>query len=280
MLKGTIALDIDGTITDGSHMIPDEVVSYFEALYAEGWRFILVTGRMFSFAMTALGKINFPYYLAVQNGADLLIMPKKEHLKNHYFTFDVIQQLDELYVGEKEDFIIYAGYEKGDICYYRPSHFSPYMLGYLDRLKKLSELPWQEVECFKEAKQRVFPLIKCFGTKAACEAFQQKLKKLEGIETSVIKDPISEELYLVLVNHKEANKGSAVTYFMQRYNLPRPLITGGDDNNDIPLLRVGDIRIAMENAPDALQNIAQIIAPPSTRHGIMHALNEAIEGLS
>jgi hydroxymethylpyrimidine pyrophosphatase-like HAD family hydrolase len=59
--------------------------------------------------------------------------------------------------------------------------------------------------------------------------------------------------------------------------LKRPLITGGDDNNDIPLLKVGDIRIAMDGAPELLQNLAHIIAPPADRMGIITALEEAID---
>ena len=63
MIKGTIALDIDGTITGGDHMIPCEVAAYFETLYKDGWRFILVTGRFFSYAMTTLTKLNFPFFI-------------------------------------------------------------------------------------------------------------------------------------------------------------------------------------------------------------------------
>ena len=59
---------------------------------------------------------------------------------------------------------------------------------------------------------------------------------------------------------------------MEKFQLKRPLITGGDDNNDIPLLKAGDVRIAMDGAPDALQNIAHIIAPPADRMGIIQGM--------
>lgn len=277
MMKGTIALDIDGTITAKDHMIPDRVAAYFETLHGEGWRFILVTGRIFSFAMMTLTKLNFPYLLGVQNGADLLVMPEQKRFKQNYLKIEVIQLLDEMYQTERGDFIVYAGYDKGDFCYYRPAKHTPQMLAYLEKLTQLCAKPWQAVESFDLHQQSIFPLIKCFGTQEACEAIQERLKSVDGIQTSVINDPIDRSLYLVLVTHANANKGCAVKDFMQEFDLPHPLITGGDDNNDIPLLKVGDTRIAMDGAPEALQNLADIIAPPADQGGIVEALKEAME---
>ena len=100
---------------------------------------------------------------------------------------------------------------------------------------------------------------------------------IPGIKTSVIHDPISRELYLILITHQDADKGISLNKIVKSQKLPHPLITAGDDNNDIPLLKEGDIRIAMENSPLALQNIADIIAKPSNERGIIKAIDEAID---
>jgi len=277
--KGTIALDVDGTITTSDRLIPDEVVSYLESLHNDGWQIALVTGRSFSFAMGALSKINFPYLLAVQNGADLLEMPEKKVISRSYIDHAIVQFLDQLYVDQKEDFIIYSGYERGDFCYYRPHRFSPPMLKYLEELKLLCSVPWQEVETFELKEQSHFPLIKCIGSKELMESFDEKLRAHKGVKTSVIRDPIDRSLYLILVTHDRADKGMALRTLMKKFSLPRPLITGGDDNNDIPLLREGDIKIAMDGAPDVLQELADIIAPPSEQKGIIRGLDQALDRL-
>ncbi|MCB1117940.1 MAG: HAD family phosphatase, partial [Chlamydiia bacterium] len=69
--QGLIALDIDGTLTDGSRLIPDQVVNYLHGLHDSGWQIALITGRMYSFAKRAIANMNFPYYLGIQNGADI-----------------------------------------------------------------------------------------------------------------------------------------------------------------------------------------------------------------
>ena len=276
MKKGTIALDIDGTITNREHLIPDGVATYFENLHKEGWQIIFVTGRALSFALMTLPKLNFPYLLAVQNGADLLEMPSKKRVDRSYLKIDVVEFLDKLYHGYEGDFIVYEGYDKGDLCYFRPDRFTPKMQDYLKQVEKLSATPWIPMKTFDIQEQSTFPLIKCIGTKEMVETFNKKLTTIDGVKTSVIKDPFSPELYLILITHKDADKGIATLKFIEKYQLNRPLITGGDDNNDIPLLKVGDVRIAMDGAPDALQNIAHIIAPPADRMGIIDAVEEAI----
>lgn len=277
MNRGTIALDIDGTITNREHQIPDGVAIYFENLHKEGWQFIFVTGRAFSFAMMTLPKLTFPFLLAVQNGADLIEMPSKKRIDRSYLKIDVVEALDALYEEEEGDFIVYAGYDHGDLCYYRPDRFSEKMQKYLKEVERLSASPWKPLKNFQIKEQSTFPLIKCIGKEGVLRKFDEKLKAIPNLKTSIIRDPIDPALHLILITHKEADKGIATKKFVEKYNLNRPLITGGDDNNDIPLLKVGDVRIAMDGAPEALQNIAHIIAPPADRMGIIQGIEEAMK---
>lgn len=275
--RGTIALDIDGTITDKNHLIPDRVAAYFKTLFLEGWSFIFVTGRSFSFAHLALAKLKFPFLLAVQNGTDFFQMPEEKHLNSIYLKTDIIPALEKIYKKEEEDFLIYSGFELGDMCYYCPNNFSEPLKGYLDQLKKLSRKPWVELEHFSQHTFSKFPLIKCFGEKEKMDRIEAKLKDFKDIFMTIIKDPINPTFFLLLITHKEANKGDAVLKLLQIGKCLRPLIVGGDDNNDIQLLKVGDIKIAMEGGPKALLDLADIIAEPSHHCGIIPALKQAIE---
>lgn len=276
MKKGTIALDIDGTITDGSHLIPDPVAHAFEELYREGWTFIFVTGRPLSFTMRTLPKLCFPYYLGVQNGSVLFEMPEKKEVDRSYLTMEAVHQLESLHHG---DFLVYSGYEKGDICYYLPDRFSKEMLDYLKTVEKVSDAPWVPLKSFDEIEQTAFPLLKCLGSQEEMEAFDQTLQSIQGMKSTLIKDPLSEHLYLILITHEGADKRKAVSKLIQKFSLPSPLITGGNDNNDIPLLQIGDQKIAIEGSPKELLKLATVQAPPSEECGILDGLEKAMENL-
>ncbi len=275
--KGTIALDIDGTITDKNHLIPDRVVLHLEMLSKQGWQILLVTGRPLSYALNAVQKITFPYLLALQNGADLLEMPEKKLIKRNYFKIEVAKYLDTLLRDQKEDFLIYSGPDEGDFCYYRPSKFSSDFKPYLKDLELLAAAPWRAIDDLDEIKQTSFPLIKCFGTEEFLEKLESSIQELAGIKTTLIRDPISGVHHLVLVTHEEATKGHAVDSLMAHRNLPRPLIAAGDDLNDLPMLEKADFKIVMESAPPKMHPIADFIAPSSNEHGIITALDLAIE---
>lgn len=275
--KGWIALDIDGTITDNVHSIPKEVILFFKELVREGWHLVFVTGRTFSFGLSSLKALDFPYFLAVQNGSDILEMPSRHLFSQSYLKANIVEKLESAYRGQKEDFLIYAGYEKGDFCYYRPARFSQSFLEYLEVIKALSPEPWKPLETFAFSPEMRFPLIKCLGTKTAMQALNTTLETIPGVHATMIRDRFMEDLYLNLVTDAQATKGHALDRIMQQKKITGPVIAAGDDFNDLSMLHRADIRIVMETAPQEVLAKAHIIAPSASKQGIIQALTQAIE---
>ena len=276
-MKGWIALDIDGTITDELHSVPPEVSSYLGSLVEQQWQIMFITGRTFSFAHSALKSLQFPYYLAVQNGADIIQMPQKKALARYYLQgSQVIPVLEQVYQGQKEDYLIYAGFEKGDFCYWRPQHFSKEMSSYLQKLQKLAIKPWRAVESFAFEEQMSFPLIKCLGSKEVMEKIKAQLMDFTDVEKSMIRDMISDNLYLILITDIHATKGRALTRMVDGNGRGRLIIAAGDDLNDLSMLKAADIGIAMETAPKILLQEADIVASRASELGIIKALKEAV----
>lgn len=277
--KGWIALDIDGTVTHDIHAIPSNVVRYLHSLVLQGWGLIFITGRTFSFAHSSLKSCDFPYFLAVQNGADILAMPAVKLLSRTYLEPDVIVHLENAYRGRAEDFIVYAGYEKGDFCYYRPSRFSPLFLEYLEKVKALAPEPWQAVTQFNFDPKLRFPLVKCFGTKEEMQEIFALLNPLASMHVTLIQDRVGENLYLNLVTAPFATKGHALERILEGSRGSCPLIVAGDDLNDSTMLQLADISIVMETAPHEMLQEADIIAPSAEKEGIIDALEEALRSL-
>lgn len=275
-MKGLIALDIDGTITADPYSIPKRVVSFFQELYLEGWTFLFVTGRPYTFAAKTLEVIPFPYFFAVQNGSDLFSMPEKELIAREYLTADLIPVLDNLYKGKDEDFLIYSGPLLGDFCYYRPARFSPWMLEHLAVVRSISSEPWQEETVFDFPKEQKFPLIKCLGTQEEMQSLHGKLRTIPNISVTCIKDPLGEGVYLNLITAPKATKGEVLKRFRLRF--PNALfIAAGDDNNDLSMLEEADVSIAMETAPKELFACADILAASAKQEGIIEALKQATQ---
>lgn len=274
---GWIALDIDGTITDDSHHAPREVVQFLHAVQKKGWELIFITGRTFSFAYRVVKEFDFPLYLAVQNGADILSMPDQKLIARHYLDQRMIPILERAYEGEKEDFIVYAGYQHGDFCYYRPQHFSAQLTEHLQKIMALSLEPWKSVSDFNFDQESSFPLAKCLGTKESMQRVNALLQTCPDVSATMIRDPLGENIYLNLVTTKQATKGHALQIVKQMVGDTGPVIAAGDDLNDISMLLPADIRIVMASAPLEMHSLATILAHHGAEHGIISALKKAIK---
>lgn len=274
---GWIALDIDGTITDETHHAPKNVIEFLHTLQEKGWEIVFITGRTFSFGYNVLKNFDFPFYLAIQNGADILMMPQKERVARHYLDENVLPILEKVYQGEKEDFLLYTGYERGDFCYYRPEKFSPAMAGHLQKIMPLSPEPWTPLKTFEFEKGIRFPLAKCLGNKEAMMRVNAKLQTVPNLSATMIRDPLGEDVYLNLVTARQATKGNALHIIKSAMGDGGPTIAAGDDMNDISMLATADVAIVIAGAPPEVLKLAHIVAEHKGKHGIIEALEQAIK---
>jgi len=269
--KGWIALDIDGTITLDKYSVPQPVIDYLGSLSRSGWRIALATGRPYAFASMALSKFDFPYIFLAQNGSAALEMPGAKPLFKNYLSPSILRTVEEAYEGIDSDFVIYAGYEKGDYCYWRPHRLSNEDLEYLDDLQKRQKEIWRAVESY-ETIENDFPLIKCFGPASRMKKVADRLRSCELFEVAAIRDPFHDGYQILLVTEKSVSKGDALKKVFALMGRGERVIAAGDDENDISLFQVADIKIAMSHAPESLQEKADLIAPPTQDCGIIHAL--------
>jgi len=273
--KGWIALDIDGTITDETHHAPAEVIDFLHSLERSGWELIFITGRTYSYGHHVVKEFNFPFYLAVQNGADILYMPHKELIARHYLDPQAIPILDAAYRGESEDFIVYAGFERGDFCYYRPERFTSAFIEHLHKIMALSPEPWKQMREFAFEETLSFPLAKCLGTKSSMQRINALLQTVPEISATMIRDPLGEGVYLILVTSNHATKGNALQAVREVIGDGGPVIAAGDDLNDISMLQRADVKIVMSSAPLEMHSMATILAEHGQSHGIIEALSKA-----
>jgi HAD superfamily hydrolase (TIGR01484 family) len=276
--KGWIALDIDGTITLDKYSIPSPVCAYLKGLQTEGWKIAIATGRSFHFASIALSTFDFPYVLLCQNGSVALEMPHKKIILKRYLQWDAIQHIEEAFEGIDSDFVVYMGIEKGDLCYFRPKRFSEDEAPMLETWQTTQKERWSAVDRFTKELIPEFPLVKCFGPAHRMKRIADRLKKLERFQVTLLRSPFDPDSSIVLITEKTACKGASLEEVFLKFGRGPLVIAAGDDENDVSLLKIADIKIAMSHAPRELQAFADIISPPTANMGIIQALQMAQDG--
>lgn len=268
-LKGIIAIDIDGTLTHDPRILHSHVQSYVQFLMHNGWKFIFLTGRTFSFAWPILSSFSTPYYLSCQNGAHLLEMPSRHTLIKHYLDFSVIEFLENTFKKAQLPLVIESGYAHGDITYYHKEDFiSEELLKYLDVRKSLSTDSWIAVDSFKNIQLNDFATGKYFS-------LEREIVNLP-FYTCTLRDPFRPGYVLTHITHEKATKGHVMREFCKKFS-DLPFIAAGDDYNDYEMLLCADVKIVSDHAPQTLKDIADIVAPAG--EGMIGALQEAFKKL-
>jgi len=279
-MKGIIALDIDGTLTTDLHQIPNEVTSYLEHLESEGWKICLITGRAYSLASSAVEELPFPFLLAIHNGALIVEMPEKTILKKYYLERNILPVMEEICAGHPTDYVIYSGMENEDHCYYRPHRFEDELLQYVEGRAELCRESWKSVESYENLAFEGFSAVKCFGTIESLGQITETVEQRLQVHFPIIRDPLGEEMYIAQATHGDVSKGQAIAEVKSILGNEGPVIAAGDDNNDVPLLKAADFKIAMSGAPEHLTELADLVAPSAQELGIIPALEQAIERMT
>lgn len=273
-MKGWLALDIDGTITQDKYSIPQAVIDYLREMSASGWKIALATGRAFVFAVPVVENLDFPFILLPQNGSLALDMPSREVLFKSYLSQEAIPMLE--FIGEemKTDFLIYSGFENRDRCYYRPKRLSKEDFDYVKELEKREREIWIPVESFNI--DHPVPLVKFMGSLDVMQKVAKCLRATKLFQVSLIHDRFVSGYYILLVTDRKASKGLSLQKIISLQGKGSLVIAAGDDENDISLLKMADVKIAMPHAPESLRKIADFIAPPVNEQGIIQALKIVI----
>lgn len=279
--KGIIALDIDGTLTSETHQVHPEVIKFLTSLAEEKWEFIFITGRPFQWGFQSLYDLPFSYALAVQNGALTLEMPTREILNKQYLTPSIFPAIESICEKEQTDFVVYLGWEYNDWCYYRPDHFDPSLLEYLNRRCTFLKEKWQPVPDFTSLPASTVASLKCFAKEEnqAIRLGRQVEAKTE-LHAPINRDPFDPNYFVIQMTHPEATKGHALKHFMQSFPTSVPVIAAGDDYNDLSMLKIANVKVVMNTAPDDLKVIADVVAPAASENGIIEGLKKAIEKVS
>jgi HAD superfamily hydrolase (TIGR01484 family) len=274
MKTDLIALDIDGTITDDHHKISPDMIEYLKTRAQNGSVICFITGRFFPFAFGHLKALNFPYYLATQNGAEIFEMPQGRRLASYQISKDIILEIDFQSRDIKEDFIVYADERLDYTTFYREGRFSKELLSHILSLESMAFHPFKKIDCFSNLPLRSFTCLKNIGTYEELKLLNDRLKSLP-IEQSLIQDPTSKLYHMNLVTHPSATKGGALKSILKLINHELPTIAAGNDLNDVSLLQSADIGICVgDQAPQELIKHAKLRAQFSGL-GLIPSLEEA-----
>jgi len=252
-----VATDIDGTILIPEGKFTLGVINCIKELCNKGVKVVLVTGRMHSAAQQIAKELNLKTPIVSYQGG--LIKLNDEIIYEKYLTREQAEKIIEWSRKEKVHINLYNDdilYSETD-CYEVQRYCKKNNVGYV--IKNFAEVKTDKINKI---------LAIDYNNALRIDKYEKELKNVFP-ELYIVKSTP----YFLEFSNKEASKYCAVKFLQKYYNVADDeILTIGDQNNDIELLRAGGTKIAMGNATDELKAVADYVTDTVYNDGFVKAI--------
>ncbi len=105
---------------------------------------------------------------------------------------------------------------------------------------------------------------------------RRKLKVISGLGIHLVPDWVKGRVGII-ITHAEATKQHGIFEVAKILKIDTKEIIGvGDGYNDFPLLLACGLKVAMEDAPEDLRAIADVVIPPAAKDGLVQIINNYV----
>ncbi|MBR4365694.1 MAG: HAD family phosphatase [Bacteroidaceae bacterium] len=260
-----IALDLDGTLLTSARLITARTQDILLRLQQEGCKVVISTGRpVFGSARIAdqLHLNEYGGFIMAYNGGVVQNWQTKEIIYSNMLLSEAIV--------ESYQFAKSAGLSI--ICYHDEFLVSDdEMNPYMERTLKRNGLTFKKVSNFLE--EVTYPISKCMiiGEPVALHELEEGILASRPTTFTVYRS----EPYFLEVVPPHINKAEGLKVLLQHLSIPaHQLIAFGDNFNDVPMIRLAGMGVAMGNAPQEVKDSADAVAPTNDEEGIAFFLSQ------
>jgi Cof subfamily protein (haloacid dehalogenase superfamily) len=249
-----LAIDIDGTLLDSRHQLPEDNRRALEQAHAAGVEVLLVTGRRHRYAMSIASLLGFDHWIISSNGAvtrstqgelfhrDLLPMASARALTAHMDAF------------RKQTVLTFDVESKGAIVIEELEAMTRSIKIWLERNMEFIEFV-QPIEdaLVTDPVQAMF----CGPIALMREAETRLADPAIRAQMTILKTQYDHrDLCILDVLNRDCSKGHAVQRWAEFKGVaPEQVMAIGDNYNDVEMLEFAGHAVIMENAcPELKQN--------------------------
>lgn len=264
-----LALDIDGTLVNSKKEISEPTLNALLDIQEKGYHVVLASGRptggMIKYA-DALQLEKYGNFVLSFNGARITNWKTKEVIYNRSVPQSIVPELYDIAVKNNVGIVAYIGGEK-IIAGTEPNK---YMIMEAD----LNGLPIEYVEDFPS--YVTFPTNKCLMA-GEPEILARMEKELQNKYHGLLLITRSEPFFLEFMP-MNVDKAHSLSNLMSSLGLTTDnLICCGDGFNDISMISVAGLGVAMENAQEAVKSAADYITASNDDNGIVHVIEKFLK---
>lgn len=262
-----IITDLDDTLVNSQGTISPEDKKAIIDIQKKGVKFVLCSGRP-TFAMMDLAKEldleTYGGYVLSFNGSIIFDCKEKKIIKEVGLTPEEIHFIYDIARRENVEIITYVG----------DSIVSEDFSEYINEEVKITKMNFEKVENFKERVD--VPCTKCIllAEPSYLEKVEKKLQKELGDKFSIARS----KSFFLEVTKLGIDKGMGIKTLCSITNTPiEKTIAVGDSYNDIPMLKVAGLSVAVANAKPEILEMVDFISKSNNENGMAFMIDNILK---
>ena len=260
-----LAFDIDGTLTNSKKQIEVSTKVAVRKAAEQGCTIAIATGRPIQGVREFANELNFHKikgYVISLNGGLVMSWQDGKIIQEKKIPAEFNGRICDL---AKEHGVTLLTYEGDDVITEKPED------EYVQFETRINKIKARKVENLKEYLSFTVPKFIMVGDGDVLAEVEKKVKPLLDKDLDVYR---SEPFFLEILP-KGINKANALEMLLKEVGAKREeLMAFGDGYNDISMIEVAGLGVAMANAMDVVKEAADYITLSNDEDGVLHVINQ------
>lgn len=267
-----IALDLDGTTLNHEGKLPEENQRALTEAIRKNAEVVVCTGRVYQALPEELLAVKEIRYLITSNGARIIDRFRGEDLYHHYLSEEAVQALLHL----KDIYDLKLEVFRDGQAYIEKSFFEDIEAGKTMHHRReyvmKTRLPIEDLSSYiKEHPDDIENVNVMFEDP---EELERMKPILQAIPVSHVTQSLKNNIE---IGGPDATKGKALEHLLNELGLTRDeLLACGDALNDLPMIRLAAVGVAMGNAWDPVKEEADYITATNDDAGVAEAIRKFV----
>lgn len=255
-MKKLYVTDLDGTLLQNDATLSINSINKLNQIISDGGYFSFSSARSPASLSYFADNLNLNIPLILMNGAMIYDITKMKCLNVEIIDKKCIEEVLEIISKVPCSCHIFA-YENEDIIIYNKETEFENIIKFSNNRTYIQK--HKKVDCFQSLKDKNIFYFAFHDKSSVTDPLYSVLsKRRDNIEFTYYKDTYIEDCWYLEIYSKNANKGNGVKFLKHFLNADY-VVSFGDNNNDLDMIKISDKGIAVQNAVDALKENADEI---------------------
>ncbi|HDR7355421.1 Hydrolase, haloacid dehalogenase-like family [Bacillus cereus] len=279
-----IALDMDGTLLSSNLEISKENLQAIQTAKEAGHIVMICSGRAKEDALKLLEEYKLSLPVGASNGAIVYVDGKV--INSRCLQNDKVYKLAKLLEFEGFPYKLYTN--KG---VYSPYTWQDQVMQAFEENKHALDVTLEELERITEKQKKSnlitdFQKIEDVVNNPELEISKFFILTFNATHRAQLLSMLQEDTDIsvtasaptnVEIMDKHGHKGNGLQEMAAYFNIPiEDTIAIGDNFNDVPMLQVAGLSVAMGNAEEDVKKLCDVVTLTNNEHGVAHAIEKFV----